>query len=314
MNDRTVRGRILGKKVSGEVGQVIKRRRRQDVAPTVRGMSGAVVSLFDPDDFVIGHLNRAPSHYNHQRDGDNLHVSDLIGKCIRKLALSKRFGTKLPPERIYDGLGITFAQGDAIHDFVKARIAHGHPELMYGTWGCKCGRTTTPKPTTLAGSTGTCSHCEGPVNQYHEIKVVDPEYGITGSPDFLMLLDRLDVFHITEIKSINGEAFKELVRPMPDHVIQVTFYWHLMRRAGYSLTDRVSILYSNKAYSFKSPYKEFTVDVQASVSRLEPYIEDAKAYKAALGGGPLPLRSTCSTETSPEAKKCPMAAMCFAMP
>jgi len=276
-------------------------------------MGGEVVALPDHEDFVIGHLNRAPQLFNHQRDGDNLHVSDLLGKCIRKLALSKRMNVKLPPERIYDGLGLTFAQGDAIHDYIKARIATGHPELMYGTWSCKCGRTSTPEPTTLASSTQTCPHCLTPVNQYHEIRVVDPEYGVTGSPDVLMLLDRFDVFHITEIKSINGEAFKELVRPLPDHILQVVFYWHLMNRAGYSLTDRVSILYSNKAYSFKSPYKEFVIDARAEVHRLEPYIEDAKAFKIALAGGELPVRSMCATRDTPDAKKCPMADMCFSL-
>lgn len=312
MADSGVRKRILGRRAIGDVCDLV-RRRRGGPPPKELGKAGTVVPVPEGDDFVIGHLRSSPSVYNHQRGGDHLHVSDLLGKCVRKLALARRFGTSLPPERINDGLGLTFAQGDAIHDFVKNRVAAGHPDKMYGTWGCTCGASRTDTMRTLAGAAGmSCGKCGSALTQYHEARIVDEEYGIVGSPDFLLYLERLRAYHITEVKSISGTLFKELVRPQPNHVLQVTFYWHLMNRAGFSLTDRASILYSNKEFSFKSPYREFSVDAPDQAKRLEPYIEDAKAYKASLGGGPLPLRSVCATPDTTEAKSCPLRDMCFA--
>jgi hypothetical protein len=99
------------------------------------------------------------------------------------------------------------------------------------------------------------------------------------------------------------------VRPIPDHVVQVSFYWNIMRACNMPLVDKASILYANKEYSFKMPFKEYTV--VPSEENLTIYYDDLTALKASKAGGPLPMRVVCSSDASPEAKKCPVCVSCF---
>jgi len=247
------------------------------------------------------------------RGGDHLHVSDVIHKCLRQLALVKRLDARPPGRRLRDSEVITFRQGDAIHDFVRQRFVENHPESAFGRWSCPCKKTITA-PMLHSQITGrhTCPHCGIVPYRYEEVPIPDEEYGIVGNPDFLMYLAKYAAYHVTEIKSINGDDFKELVRPIPDHIIQVLFYWKLMHKAGRPLTDKVSILYVNKAWSFKNPYREFLVDVPGNIHRLDKYIEDALIYKQSIAdeSAPLPYRP-CPKIDAPSAKDCAVRVSCF---
>jgi hypothetical protein len=249
------------------------------------------------------------------RPGDHLHVSDLLHKCVRKKALEIRYKAIPAQQRLTMADMLTFAMGDAVHDTLKARARIGAPEKVWGIWSCKCEFLKHEDPCIFEeiDQDETCPHCKTLVNQYHEVSMFDEEYGVVGNPDLILYYARTDALHVTELKSMAHKSWEELVRPVPEHVLQVVFYWHLMHRKGYRLTDRVSILYATKQWQFgnKPMFKEFLIDPVAMLDRLEPYIEDAKAYKAALKGGAMPLRTVCSHEAAKEAKKCGMVDICF---
>lgn len=143
----------------------------------------------------------------------------------------------------------------------------------------------------------------------------DDDLWIVGNPDLLLYLPDLDAIHITELKSIAPDQFKELTRPKPDHVLQVVFYWYLMNKLGYHLTDKVSIFYATKGWVFGStkPYREFVIHPQLELHRLEDMIEDARAHKAAIQDkqAPLPLRTLCASPGAKEAKNCSVCEICF---
>lgn len=298
--------------------------RRRGVNPVVeraphranqRNQTGRVVPLPDPDAMILTDiLDKVRGESRAARVGKYLHVSDLLGKCIRKFSLMHRFDVALPSQRLTLSDSLTFSQGDAIHDVIKARATRGGISMVWGKWSCKCETLKVEEPCTYddIDHTAVCPACGGEIDRYHEVSMRDEDLYIVGNPDLLLYIRDLDALHVTELKSIAHDAWKELVRPKPDHVLQVTFYWYLMRKLGYTVTDRVSVLYVTKGYMFQGvPYKEFTFDVQSELHRLEPYLEDARAHKAAADGKELPVRTLCAAESSPHARKCEVAKICF---
>lgn len=242
------------------------------------------------------------------RSIEKVHVSDLISKCIRKIALMHKLDLRHPQESVMDGQGITFAIGEAVHDYVKNRFIKGHPDKVHARWTCLCGSTefvglynARPK--------NKCEQCSTQVHKHNEVRYTDEATKLTGAPDLLLWMDDLGAFYIIEIKSISAEAWKELVRAEPNHKVQVSLYWWLLRRAGIPVVNRVSVLYANKEFSFKFPYKEFVLDPQTV--DLSAYTDDLETLAAALRGGDLPPRVMCGTMDAPEAKKCPVRVTCF---
>lgn len=262
-------------------------------------------------------LRRTPPPRRAPRDGDYLHVSDLLSRCVRKKVLGMHYGTPTLSERMTISDMLTFAQGDAIHDVAKALTRDAAPAAIWGKWRCKCGNLHHNEPCTYAETDpeDICEYCGSPTNVYEEVPMRDDDLMVVGTPDLLLYLRSLDAHHISEIKSITHEQFKELVRPKPEHVLQVLFYWLLMKRKGYRVTDQVSIIYFTKTYVFKgAPYKEFLFRPEEELHRLDPYIADAYAFKAAKLDRKAKLPSRiCSSGHSPEAKKCSMCKMCFSL-
>lgn len=208
---------------------------------------------------------------------------------------------------------LTFAVGDTIHDVVKARAVIGSPSQVWGNWRCRCGQTKTAQPCLGdAVNPSTCGVCAGPIDIYEEVPMRDEELKIVGTPDLVLFLSQPQAHYITELKSISDKGYEELSRPKPDHVIQVLFYWYLMNKLGYRLVDQVSILYITKGYKFRGdPYKEFTLQPSINLSRLEPYLEEARSLLSYAAGGRLPPRIVCGSDTAPEAKKCDVCSICF---
>ena len=252
------------------------------------------------------YLSREP------RDHDYLHVSDLIGKCLRKIALAERYDIPLKAQSLSLTDSITFSQGDAIHDVIRVRAAQGNPRMVWGKWKCKCGTTRIDEPCLFSSiPPDLCPSCGEAPHEYVEVSMFNEEYKIVGNPDLVLYLPDAQALYVTELKSIAHDAWKELARPIPDHTIQVLFYWFLMRELGYRLADTVSILYVSKGWMFSGePYKEFTFNAAAAVSRLQPYLEDALAVKVSRAGGDLPPK-ICAREDAPDAKKCAVCKTCF---
>ena len=273
---------------------------------------GEIVPIHDNEEPFTDALNKARYESRPLRQGKYLHVSDLIGKCMRKFALLERFDIQPHPQSLSLTDSLTFAQGDAIHEVLKKRAAKGAPQWMWGNWSCRCGLQATKEPCLLSEvDTAPCRVCGTPVDNYREVPMFDDELGIVGTPDVILYLPLHQAFHITELKSMAHDRWRDLVRPEPDHVIQNMFYWYLMHRKGYQLTGKPSILYATKGWQFsKSPVKEFLLDAVTLLPRLDIYLEDAVKLKEARDGGELPAR-ICATDQAPEAKKCEACQVCF---
>lgn len=309
-DNRVRRVRPASVQLTGRLAQAMDRRRGRTPP---QGEAAHVAQYFGTaEDTPIIELLKAsppPTQNFRGKPGGHLHVSDVIGKCLRKIILMERLAMRHPAEKIMDGRGVTFAIGDALGAFVTKRVAAGHADKLWANWRCRCGDTEW-KGILRKAVTHTCEVCGGILDQHNEVAFRDDDWLVTGSPDVILLMDEYGAYYIVELKSMAGETWKELVRPVPDHVIQVTFYWHILHRAGWPLVDHCSILYTNKEFSFKSPYKEFMVNPQEG-NRLQPYLEDLQAFKEARAGGDLPARTFCASIDSPGAKACPVAVSCF---
>ncbi len=290
----------------GGASRAIRKRAGKDALGI---MTGEVVPL-GKETPVMDALRSCPLEGNPHRDG-KLHVSDLVGKCIRKIALSSRFNLPMPSDVLDDSLSITFAMGRLLHDHVRNRLRSGKPESVYGRWACMCGKTVSDPDIYAEVAHMECISCGQPLDRYVEVELPYAPANLTGSPDILLYQARQKALHPVEIKSIAHDAWRTIARPLPDHVIQVCFYWWLLRENGYSITDSVSILYVSKGYVFGTPYKEFLVDPLTYEHRVVELLEEGVALCDSLEGGPLPPRVMCGTRHGPDAKKCHVASLCF---
>jgi hypothetical protein len=310
--------------------------RRNPRTPVVRKLAAAVQTTALPqiaikiprnakvecptDEHLIGDILKATPRLRRppRRDG-YMHVSDLIGKgkCSRKIAIAAKYGTPVRPSRLSIFDRVVYAIGDAIHDTIKKIATEGAPDRVWGKWKCQCGHLYHEEPCLQSeiDPEDICELCHTGSVYYQEVSIFNDEYNIVGNPDLLLYLSEVDAFHVTELKSIAHEAWAELVRPLPEHVLQVIFYWFLMAMAGYRLTDRISVVYITKGYQFKGDaHKEFMLDPTKELHRLLPYLEDARAAKLSATEERYPARKLCSNEFSTLAKKCEVCTTCFALP
>lgn len=316
------RGAPAAEPEKGGISAVLNRRRNavrgniQRREEAAKASEDTVVEAPMGDDDILTELvNRARNEVRHRRNGDYLHVSDLLTKCQRKVALIERHELPHRAGRLTLMDLLTFRMGEALHDVIKERAALGAADKVWGKWKCKCGHLHHDDPCLFnqVDLEDVCEHCGEPTTEYVEVSMYDNELMLVGNPDLLLYLKEVDAFHVTELKSISHAQWEELVRPKPEHVIQVLFYWYIMRSLGYRLTDRVTILYATKGYLFKgSPFKEFSILVEPELHRLTDYIEEARELKKAREGGKLPARTMCAGENSPEARKCEVCNLCFA--
>lgn len=303
--------------LSSRIGGIILRRRGEAPAESVPTTmlsvkSGGVVQL--PKDAlpITDILAKSRALGRPARQTEYLHVSDLIGKCLRKMAIIETMGMPSKPQSLSLTDSLTYAQGDAIHEVMKQRVTMGGNKLVWGNWACKCGKPATTKPCLYSEVQGfVCAGCGGSELLYVEVPMRDKELKIVGTPDLLTLIPEHKALHVSELKSISHDVWKDMSRPIPEHVIQVVFYWFLMQRLGYRLSNRVSIIYVTKGWLFSgNPFKEFTLDATVELPRLDIYLESARAIHATRMGGNLPKR-ICESERSPEAKKCEVCRTCF---
>lgn len=303
--------------LSSRLGEVLQRRVRPTsvkVAPAkLDPDKQETVAIDNEMEPLADVLRKARSSVRPARSNEYLHVSDMLSKCLRRIALMDMLDMPETAQRLSFTDSLTFAQGDAIHNVVRERAVQGSPDMVWGRWSCLCGASKTKEPSVFSAreENKTCPDCKQELNVYTEVSMFDKEYMIVGNPDLVLYMPEEDALHVTELKSISHDAWKELTRPLPDHVLQALFYWFLMKRKGYRLTDRVSILYITKGWMFSGePYKEFTFDAPSQEHRLNTFLEDALAVKSSRAGGKLPHR-ICAVENAPTAKKCDVCKSCF---
>lgn len=284
----------------------------KDSAGSVLRRNNAVLPAkhVDDDRYLACLVGAAPTAEPF-RHGEYLHASDVIHKCSRMIAIANRHNIKLTLQPLPESAGLTFAMGRAIESHVREKVKRNAPTKLWGGWKCPCGHTEFQGTYAEARSQNRCKRCHGPLGEYQELVLTHEELGVSGSIDLTLLEGR--ALHLNEIKSIKHDAWKELSRPVPEHLVQILFYWWLAKEQGIDVYDSVSILYCTKGYvMFGSPYKEFVMQPSKLIRRLDDYLDEARAIKAAASGGKLPVR-TCMKIDQGEAKTCPMATMCFQM-
>jgi len=287
-------------------------RESEEVPKLLASRAGVVdLDLEEVEEMFTQSWSRIPRVTNPPRPGLYLHVSDLLGKCLRKSVLADKVKMPMPVEQLSDGVALTFHIGDAVHNFVKARAAVGRGEHLYGDWECRCGKLHVTHTLYPEAAEQVCETCGTPANRYRELNILNDELMVTGSPDMLFYYKRHDALLPVEIKSISHDEWKELSRPKPDHLLQVLFYWYLLRESGRRVLPSVVVLYVTKGYVFGSPYKTFVLDAPSVEGRLAPYIAEAKARKVAVEAGVVPARTLCSSPEATDAKKCHLVAACF---
>ena len=284
------------------------------VKRTPRKAEGEVVYAIDCEDTpVLDLLTWKSAGVSHFREGNHLHVSDLIGKCVRRIALSEEEGAPMPSQAITHSMGLTFAQGNAIHDYVRAVFIRQHSKVIFGSWRCVCGSLVHKGKTLSEVGNAVCDKCGTAPTTYEELVLEDEGLRLRGSPDVLLRIGRKNTcLHPVEIKSISAKEWETLSRPKPDHVVQVLFYWRLLRKAGYAVSATASILYCTKGFMFRgSPFKEFVISAADSMHLLDDYIADAKAFALYKAEGVIPRRVVCSSLNCTDAKNCHVAMACF---
>lgn len=295
---------------SGGVSGVLARRTGRAVeAPT-----SPIVRMDLPADVTpaVALLKAAGPSVRQSRATVPLHVSDLIGKCVRQLALTAKLRMPRPYGKLWDGTGITYAIGEALHRFVVGRMIAAHPEKVWARWTCACGRKEFVGLREQVNEKIICTHCNTAMVHHSEISYTNAAGTLRGSPDLLLFLDEEQALLPVEIKSMAAGQWNDLVRYVPDHAVQIALYWHLLVELGVRVVDKCSILYVNKEFSFKNPYKEFVIDPrQIDVSY---YMSDLELCIEAMNGGPLPPRVLCASSQSAMAKECSVCATCFGLP
>lgn len=276
--------------------------------------------------YVTGLVALADEAPEVQRIGGagHLHASSLIGICERLHVIA----AEMPEAIIKPVTGsdrLVWAIGRAVEkhirtQFIKARNFEG----IYGRWTCDnatCAERNAPGFTGVHGLRKACA-CGRPYDTYNEPSLWDDDNGFVGNPDLTFLLDGL--FVVTEIKSMEKEAFQDLESPLADHVHQAILYRDLYRRLGYPVADFVIIVYVSKGYSFRRKdkqgrstiYKEFRVDATQPhfVRLVSDSIASARLVKDARENGRLPPRCpACTSIDTSTAKNCPLVGRCFNM-
>lgn len=277
---------------------------------------GAVVESPTDQDLVVDILRATPRLRRGMRRDGYLHVSDLIGKgkCVRKMALSDKLGVPLRPKRLNTFDRVVFAIGDAIHDTIKMIATEGAPHRVWGKWKCSCGHLFHDEPCLQSeiDPEDVCELCHTGCVHYQEVSIFNEQYKIVGNPDLLLFIEELAAFHVVELKSMAHDAWEKLARPLPEHVLQVVFYWFLLIMSGRKVTDRLSLVYITKGYQFRGEaHKEFMIDPRREVQRLLPFLDDALRYKMSADHNVFPIRKQCSGEYTTDAKKCEVCTPCF---
>lgn len=292
---------------------------RQASAKTPRGnpaRSGAIdpTKLESmPNDFFIDMVSAQDNIAEEKRSNKNYsHVSSLLkNPCARKQRILDE-SEQIDYESATGGHRVMWLIGRAVEkhirdSYIKAIKGKG----VLGKWHCKCEQTTYEglyEPKTKA-----CPFCRTTPNQYAEMTLFDHEFGICGNPDMLLYIGADGLLYVVEIKSMNGEDYDDLTRPMPDHTYQAGAYRRMLEKMGYPVSDKLLIIYCTKKFKFGKPYKQFTVDAnqQHIVAVLDGMWAAAKEIHDARKAKELPPRERCASPNVPEAKKCVSCVECF---
>lgn len=290
---------------------------RQRPAPEVLAPVGQ--DAFDPTslgELPPNFISRVVSAQDHlpertRHNAGYMHLSALLKEvCPRQIRLSDLNADRAVYQDATGGHRVMWKLGRAVEAHVRESFIKGvQGKGVYGAWSCQCGRTR--EEGLFSSEWPRCRSCGEPPVRYGELTIFDHNAGISGSPDFPIMINRL--LHVGEIKSMNGEEFDSLTQPIPDHVFQAAGYRRLFSLNGMPVSDKVLIHYTTKKFKFGSPYKEFHVNVNtAEINRvLDGVWARALEIKQHRLEGTLPPRTMCQSTSATKARKCPHVTDCF---
>ena len=280
----------------------------------------------DPDR-VVRLLYKADRKDEKSRGGTKIiHASSTIRMpdCARAYFLMhemKQAGATFS-EAPWGSMRLTWAYGRAAEKHVRQTLladADMHADA-YGLWKCRCGKSHYTGR--FLPSAETCKRCNTKPTEYHETLLLDPDYGLSGNPDF-MFWDEC-AYRVVEIKSIRGldtgsstssPNFKQIDTPLPDHVNQGCHYVKMAQRKGLAVHRRPLVLYVSKYFEQRSWYKPF-IPGDGAMRRAEEAVAEqratTKAYREALAANRCPNMCTgCEEDPSKYQKSCKVWAECM---
>lgn len=278
---------------------------------TVLPRNASIISESDPfklaNSIISWRASDRSSYYTRY-----LRSSSIYSCCIREHAIGYFDGLTVQEGFKPAALQAVFAIGHAVHSWLQNSPEFLGAKLL-GWWECSaCGRSVFGRHQRRSCSCGAFSTAFR--YREHAIKIGEPLWG-TGHIDLLLELEPGHVF-VCDIKTIDGDAYKKLDRPMIAHVYQLIDYLLLL---DYDTSlpikvvdDRAILLYIPKSFQAASfPSKAFWVE------RSE-VIEDALRKKRTrfadairTGSLPKPLDECVSSNfASFRARSCPFSERC----
>ena len=252
-----------------------------------------------------------------------VHASELTkedGICPRLYALNDIDDTKPPDQWLSTSQVLTYDIGHMVQEHIAQTFADMGRAI--GDWKCVACKKLYPfqqRPTT-------CS-CGSKSFKHQELRFESAVSGASCGVDLLLNLTPKALTPI-EIKTIESEAFKELVAPLAEHKLRTNLYLRLISesadpKAKTIDTERALVLYVSKGgFGTKdptlkshgindvfSPMKEWVV--KRDDSQTDKLVAMAAIVKKWREGAIDMPHGVCTTALSKRASGCHHKALCF---
>lgn len=237
-------------------------------------------------------LHKSIAGWRPERDHKIVHASSLTSQdtefCPREYHLLDILNKKQPDTFIGTSLGTTFHMGELLAKQITDVYLK---DYAVGNWECmRCEHIfefcRIPKE---------CG-CGGKRFEYREVMFYSQKFAFSSSLDLILDMPGEKLYRTCELKTMKADQFKTLVAPLAEHKIRTNLYMTAIKTSDHPNKDKInletaSILYVMKGFGVKdesiqgmgikdqnfSPYKEFQIDVDLSVTK--PYLLKARELK-----------------------------------
>jgi hypothetical protein len=265
-----------------------------------------------------------PSFQRGFNDADNfkIHVSDVINSsdnykfCARNTFLGNKFRSKSVVKSVNLATAIVLDLGEWLHNYVRDNFINNsdYKDYVWGDWVCQdCGDVKKECHTTQYNAL--CDKCgSSKPRTYKEIDLFVNALRLSGHPDFLIKYE--GVLYLYEIKTLNKASlpWEELLNPIPEHKLQATIYWHMLKIAGFTVSDKIRFVYLNRdinrnMFTRVELIKEFEVEpTDWSLAKIA--FARAKQAVTAIKTDIIPPK-ICSSSSCARALNCNNTTKCF---
>ena len=275
-------------------------------------------------------IHRQLAGWESPRPHGTIHASELLKErefCPREWAFLDLGVVRKPDEFVGTAMRITFDHGRDME--YRLRNDWLRP-YMVGHWECEvCGHQyekfgKAPK--------NYCTACGWFKWQYKEVRVLDPDSGVSGGIDGFVDVGEKKL-RLLEIKSMDKDQHKTLLAPLAEHKMRTALYLYLVAKSVQSIAQRVNqskatILYVSKSYGFKdeslaevgikdapfSPFKEFIIErddtlIKTPLARATALTHWRKLRESGTAVG-LPC-GICHNGLIKRAQQCTACSVCF---